>query len=317
MNRKTMEDKKEMDEGEKEIDHYDSDDDRELIESLESHIESMTPNKNNNNNSKKQEITAVEENDTLMTQLEKELNDIDIDNENTYSNDRRQEDLLKDEKQEKVESTSEDDDSSEDDFDVQDNHGNGNNIFKNLPTEEDFLNVSNIPNNQSFQALPLLYRSSEFIKNTDVDNLNLQNDEDEESYKSLLEYKRKYKKAISDLKFSKLEFEQHLINYEGKYTDEISKLKENMSALKKNHGKEKSEMLKQIDELNIRLARKVDIKKIEQLENELAVSKHQIETLQTQLLTADQMKEFLHSQWVEQQEIVQNVQKLIKSEPKT
>ena len=209
-----MEDKKEMDEGEKEIDHYDSDDDRELIESLESHIESMTPNKNNNNNSKKQEITAVEENDTLMTQLEKELNDIDIDNENTYSNDRRQEDLLKDEKQEKVESTSEDDDSSEDDFDVQDNHGNGNNIFKNLPTEEDFLNVSNIPNNQSFQALPLLYRSSEFIKNTDVDNLNLQNDEDEESYKSLLEYKRKYKKAISDLKFSKLEFEQHLINYE-------------------------------------------------------------------------------------------------------
>ena len=124
MNRKTMEDKKEMDEGEKEIDHYDSDDDRELIESLESHIESMTPNKNNNNNSKKQEITAVEENDTLMTQLEKELNDIDIDNENTYSNDRRQEDLLKDEKQEKVESTSEDDDSSEDDFDVQDNHGN-------------------------------------------------------------------------------------------------------------------------------------------------------------------------------------------------
>ena len=76
-------------------------------------------------------------------------------------------------------------------------------------------------------------------------------------------------------------------------------------------------MLKQIDELNIRLARKVDIKKIEQLENELAVSKHQIETLQTQLLTADQMKEFLHSQWVEQQEIVQNVQKLIKSEPKT
>ena len=53
-------------------------------------------------------------------------------------------------------------------------------------------------------------------------------------------------------------------------------------------------MLKQIDELNIRLARKVDIK-IEQLENELAVSKHQIETLQTQLLTADQMKEFLHS----------------------
>mgnify|MGYP001240156785 FL=1 len=90
-----------------------------------------------------------------------------------------------------------------------------------------------------------------------------------------------------------------------------------MSALKKNHGKEKSEMLKQIDELNIRLARKVDIKKIEQLENELAVSKHQIETLQTQLLTADQMKEFLHSQWVEQQEIVQNVQKLIKSEPKT
>ena len=186
MNRKTMEDKKEMDEGEKEIDHYDSDDDRELIESLESHIESMTPNKNNNNNSKKQEITAVEENDTLMTQLEKELNDIDIDNENTYSNDRRQEDLLKDEKQEKVESTSEDDDSSEDDFDVQDNHGNGNNIFKNLPTEEDFLNVSNIPNNQSFQALPLLYRSSEFIKNTDVDNLNLQNDEDEESYKSTL-----------------------------------------------------------------------------------------------------------------------------------
>ena len=65
-----------------------------------------------------------------------------------------------------------------------------NNILKNLPTEEDFLNVSNIPNNQSFQALPLLYRSSEFIKNTDVDNLNLQNDEDEESYKSLLEYKR-------------------------------------------------------------------------------------------------------------------------------
>ena len=121
-------------------------------------------------------------------------------------------------KQEKVESTSEDDDSSEDDFDVQDNHGNGNNIFKNLPTEEDFLNVSNIQNNQSFQALPLIYRSSEFIKNTDVDNLNLQNDEDEESYKSLLEYKRKYKKAISDIKFSKLEFEQHLINYEGKYT---------------------------------------------------------------------------------------------------
>ena len=76
-------------------------------------------------------------------------------------------------------------------------------------------------------------------------------------------------------------------------------------------------MLKQIDELNIRLARKVDINRIEQLENELAVSKHQIETLQTQLLTADQMKEFLHSQWVEQQEIVQNVQKLIKSEPKT
>ena len=34
-------------------------------------------------------------------------------------------------------------------------------------------------------------------------------------------------------------------------------------------------------------------------------------------MTADQMKEFLHSQWVEQQEIVQNVQKLIKSEPKT
>ena len=203
------------------------------------------------------------------------------------------------------------------DFDVQDNHGNGNNILKNLPTEEDFLNVSNIPNNQSFQALPLLYRSSEFIKNTDVDNLNLENDEDEESYKSLLEYKRKYKKAISDLKFSKLEFEQHLINYEGKYTDEISKLKENMSVLKKNYGKEKSEMQKQIEELNIRLARKVDIKKIEQLENELAVSKHQIETLQTQLLTADQMKEFLHSQWVEQQEIVQNVQKLIKSEPKT
>jgi hypothetical protein len=186
-------------------------------------------------------------------------------------------------------------------------------FLRNLPSEEDFLNSSIIPNEKSFQALPLLYRSSEFIKNTDVDNLNIKNEEDEdESYKSLLEYKRKYKKAISDLQFSKLEFQQNLIENKGTYTDEIRKLKEEMSDLKVKHEYEIKKMQKEINDLNIRLSRKVDVAVIEQLERDVEVSKHQIETLQTQLRTAHQMKEYLHSQWIEQQEIVENVKNAIK-----
>eukprot|EP00943_MAST-04B_sp_MAST-4B-sp1_P004571 g4571.t1 len=70
-------------------------------------------------------------------------------------------------------------------------------------------------------------------------------------------------------------------------------------------------MQKEINDLNLRLARKVDVSVIEQLERDLEVSKHQIETLQTQLRTAHQMKEYLHSQWIEQQEIVKNVKNAI------
>ena len=38
--------------------------------------------------------------------------------------------------------------------------------LKELPPEEEFLKLSNIPTSQSFQALPLICRSSEFIKST-------------------------------------------------------------------------------------------------------------------------------------------------------
>ncbi len=277
------------------------------------HHQSMTPiskkkvnqdiniNKKSNNNNN-DSFAQKEENGGTN-------DDIDIDNNNTINiqtnvNEQQNVEIFSGNDS----SNNANSDSSDDDVEETESS-----FLRNLPSEEDFLNSSIIPSEKSFQALPLLYRSSEFIKNTDVDNLNIKNEEDEdESYKSLLEYKRKYKKAISDLQFSKLEFQQNLIENKGTYTDEIRKLKEEMSDLKVKHEYEIKKMQKEINDLNIRLSRKVDVAVIEQLERDLEVSKHQIETLQTQLRTAHQMKEYLHSQWIEQQEIVENVKNAIK-----
>ena len=82
--------------------------------------------------------------------------------------------------------------------------------------------------------------------------------------------------------------------------------------MKKKYLHEIDDLKRKNEELQIRLARKVDINRVERLERDLAASKHLIETLQTQKDVADQMKEYLHSRWVEQQQIVENVEKLIK-----
>ena len=279
-------------EGEKSVDKYDSEDDKRLIESLELHIGSLTPN------GKGETATAVTQggSPSVDASEEPEGKHLDEGSENVDKG------IVSDSSGNSSSNSSEYTDGNEDEESE----------LKDLPPEEDFLKLSNIPTSQSFQALPLICRNSEFIKSTDVDNLNLAYGEEEESYQSLVQYKRKYKKAIADLKFSRLEYDQKLLEVEGSYTDKVSRLEKEMSKLKKKYLHEIDELKRKNEDLQIRLARKVDVNRVERLERDLAASKHLIETLQTQKEVADQMKEYLHSRWVEQQQIVENVEKLIK-----
>ena len=278
--------------GEKSVDKYDSDDDKRLIESLELHMGSLTP-------SGKGETTedlprgGSPSVDASGDPGVKHLGDGGENADEGISSDSSGS-------------------SSSNSSDYTDGNEDEKSELNELPSEEEFLKVSNIPTDQSFQALPLIHRSSEFIKSTDVDNLNLAYGEEEESYQSLVQYKRKYKKAIADLKFSRLEYDQKLLEVEGSYTDKVSHLEKEMSKLKKKYLHEIDELKRKNEDLQIRLARKVDVNRVERLERDLAASRHLIETLQTQKEVADQMKEYLHSRWVEQQQIVENVEKLIK-----
>ena len=63
-----------------------------------------------------------------------------------------------------------------------------------------------------------------------------------------------------------------MLEVEGSYTDKVSHLEKEMSKLKKKYLHEIDDLKRKNEELQIRLARKVDINRVERLERDLAAS---------------------------------------------